>query len=125
MKRMIAVVLILFAAAVLTCCGKTGESGKESRLTDEQAVDAVKSVCYRSNPELEGIVSEGTYPVYWSVDSSDDDRVTVLFRSYTGAQIRYYIDRVTGETYVTEYVSGITPEEERTDESLNMWDYIK
>ena len=41
------------------------------------------------------------------------------------AQIRYYINPTTGETYVTEYVEGITPEEERTEESLNVRDYLQ
>ena len=58
------------------------------------------------------------------VSSSDESRIVVLFRSYTGAQIRYYIDPLSGETYVTESVPGITAGEERTDESLNAWDYI-
>lgn len=37
------------------------------------------------------------------------------------AQIRYYINPTTGETYVTEYAEGITPEEE----SLNVRDYLQ
>ena len=48
----------------------------------------------------------------------------VLFRSYTGAQNRYYIDPVSGEATVTELVPGIMDEEQRTDESLNVWDYL-
>ena len=48
----------------------------------------------------------------------------VLFRSYTGAQIRYYIDRATGETYVTEFVPGITAQEQQTEERLNVRDYL-
>ncbi len=54
-----------------------------------------------------------------------NDQIVVLFRSYTGALVRYYIDPASGETYVTEFVSGITPEEERTEETLNVKDYIK
>ena len=38
--------------------------------------------------------------------------------------MRYYIDPVSGDTYVTEFVSGITPDEQRTDESINMWEYL-
>lgn len=45
--------------------------------------------------------------------------------SYTAAQIRYYIDRNTGDTYVTEFVPGMTDGEGKTDEQFNVKDYYK
>ena len=101
-------------------------SGTESgNITDEQALSAIRNYCYANNPELESIEEDGEYPVYWEIASSDENEIVVLFRSYTGAEIRYYIDPVSGETYVTEFVSGITDEEERTDESFNVKDYYE
>ena len=101
-------------------------SGTESgNITDEQALSAIRNYCYAKNPELESIEEDGEYPVYWEIASSDENEIVVLFRSYTGAEIRYYIDPVSGETYVTEFVSGITDEEERTDESFNVKDYYE
>lgn len=97
---------------------------EEQVITEEQALDAIKSYCYIGNPDLESIVSAGQYPVYWDISSSDENEIVVLFRSYTGAQNRYYIDRNTGDTYVTEFVPGITSEEARTDESFNVRDYF-
>ena len=66
----------------------------------------------------------GEYSVYWVVESNDDEQIVVLFRSYTGAQVRYYIYKATGETYVTEFVPMMMDKEERTDETLNVWNYI-
>lgn len=96
----------------------------ERSMSSEQALSAVKRYCYISNPDLESIVNAGEYPVSWEISSSSEDEIVVLFRSYTGAQVRYYIDPVSGETYVTEFVSGVTAEEQRTDESINVWDYL-
>ena len=96
----------------------------ERTLTDEQALSAIRNYCCINNPDLQGIVNDGDYPAYWEIASSTDSQVAVLFRSYTGAQIRYYIDRLSGDTYVTEFVPGITPEEEPSNESLNAWDYL-
>ncbi len=96
----------------------------EKRLTDEQAVSAIRNYCFISNPDLKNIADAGEYPAYWDASSGNDSEIVVLFRSYTGAQTRYYIDPISGTTYVTEYVPGITPEEQRTDESLNAWDYL-
>ena len=80
--------------------------------------------CYSINPDLEDIVNAGEYPVYWEIASSDEHEIVVLFRSYTGAQNRYYVDRITGDTYVTEYVPLITDEEQRTDERFNVKNYL-
>jgi len=100
------------------------ERSGEGALSDEQALSAIMRYCCIDNPELEGYVNAEEYPIYWDITSSDEQEIVVLFRSYTGAQIRYYIDRITGDTYVTEFVPGITPEEERTEESLNVWEYV-
>lgn len=100
------------------------DRGGERTLSDGQARSAVRDYCLAANPDLAEIVNAGEYPVYWEITSSDADQVVILFRSYTGAQERYYVNRSTGETYVTEFVPGITPEETRTEESLNVWDYL-
>ncbi|WP_026666230.1 hypothetical protein [Butyrivibrio sp. FC2001] len=102
----------------------TTEATTSSRLTDDQALEAVRNYCIVSNPDLEGMTESDDYTIYWVIDSSDDNQVVVLYRSYTAAQVRYYIDRATGETYVTEFVPGITEEEERTDETFNINDYV-
>ncbi|MBO7404916.1 MAG: hypothetical protein J6V24_08130, partial [Clostridia bacterium] len=95
----------------------------ENRISEEQAISAVRQYCFSVDPGLESIVNSGEYPVYWDVSPSEN-AIVVLFRSYTGAQIRYYVDPLTGDTYVTEFVPGITAAEERTAESLNVRDYI-
>lgn len=89
---------------------------------DELALSIIQNYCLTQNPDLQGIVDAGEYPVSWEIESSDGQQVVILFRSYTGALVRYYIDRATGDTYVTEFVPGITAEEQRTGESFKLWD---
>ena len=101
------------------------ESQLESTLSDEQALAAVKEYCIESNPDLKDMLDSEDYTIYWEVESSEADEIVVLYRSYTGAEVRYYIDPVTGEAYVTEFVPGITEEEQRTDETVNVREYIK
>ena len=96
----------------------------EKRISEEQALSAVKRYCLLSNPELEGVVKAGEYPVYWELAPGDGQEIVVLFRSYTGALIRYYIDPASGETYVTEFVPGVSSEETRTEERFNAWEYV-
>ena len=99
------------------------DRSSERKLTDEQAVSAVRKYCFSTIPGLEDMANSGESPVYWDVSSSSENETVVVFRSYTGALIHYYINRVTGDTYVTEFVPGIMHEEELTGESLNLWDY--
>lgn len=103
---------------------EAGSQDGEGELSDEQALDAIKRYCCIGNPDLESIVNAGEYQVYWEIVSSDANEIVVLFRSYTGVQLRYYVDRMTGNTYVTEFVPGVSSGEERTEESFNARDYL-
>ena len=100
------------------------ERAGEAKLSDEKALTAVRNYCYAVDPDLERVVNAGEYPVYWEVSSGDETEAVILFRSYTGALARYYVNRKSGETCVTEFVPGVTAEEMRTEESFNAWDYV-
>ena len=101
----------------------TGER-KEGKITEEQALSAIRKYCRANNPDLEGMEESEDYTLYWDASTNDKGEIVVLYRSYTGAQTRYYIDQNTGETYVTELVPGIIDEEQRTDESFNIKEYL-
>lgn len=109
-----------YLASTVTVMDPQGERA----MSDEQACAAIERYCCLSNPDLKGIVESGEYPVSWKITEYSEDQIVILFHSYTGADVRYYIDPVSGETYVTEFVSGVTAEEQRTDETLNVWDYM-
>ena len=69
-------------------------------------------------------MNSGDHTAYFDVSTSDSGEIVVLYRSYTAAQTRYYIDPSSGEVYVTELVPGIIDEEQRTDESFNIAKYL-
>jgi len=100
------------------------ESAEAGIITEEQALEAVRNYCYINNPDLKDMEDSEEYTIYWDVSTNENDEIVVLFRSYTGAQIRYYINPLSGDTYVTESVPGITDEENNTDESFNISDYL-
>ncbi len=106
-----------------TATDETATTG-EGKISEDDALAAIQNYCYATIPDLKEDVEAGLYNVSWEVTSCDDSQVVVLYHSYTAAEVRYYIDRATGETYSTEFVEGITPEEERTDVSFNVKDYI-
>ncbi|WP_295086470.1 hypothetical protein [Ruminococcus sp.] len=97
---------------------------KSDVITEKQAQDAIKNYCFNQNPNLKNMVDSSEYNIYWDVTTNDTNEIVVLYRSYTAAQIRYYINPVSGETYVTELVPGIIDEEQRTEERFNIRDYL-
>ena len=104
--------------------GTTVIVGDHKKITDEQALAAVKKYCVTQDPSLEDNTGNGGAPFYWDIASSGDQEIVVVFRASTGAINRYYIDPVSGSTYVTEQVPGIIDDETKTDVTLNLWDYI-
>ncbi len=97
----------------------------ESNLSKEQALEAVRKYCMANNPDLASISASDDHTVYWDSSINEAGEIVVLYRSYTGAQLRYYIDPDSGQTYVTELVPGIIDEEQRTDETFNVRDYME
>ena len=93
-------------------------------LTEDQAIDAIVNYCYIYNPDLKELIDSGEAYLYWDIVSCDDNEIVVLYRSYTGAQIRYYINRLSGDVYITEFVPGITDEEVYTGENFNVEGYL-
>ena len=99
------------------------ERGGGAPLTDEQALSAVRNWCIAADPELEAIEKAGEYPVYWEIAGSDDQEIVVLFRSYTGAQIRCHIERATGNASA-ELVPGSAPADAQIGERFSAWAYV-
>ena len=93
-------------------------------ISEEQAYAAVINYCKTTDPEFSDESNTEGYTEYWDVSTNEDGEIVVLYRSYTAAQIRYYIDPVTGEAYVTELVPGIIDDEQETGDTFNARDYL-
>ena len=48
----------------------------------------------------------------------------ILFKSYTGAELRYHVDPVSGETTSTERPPIEGAEEQPAEEDFNAWDCL-
>ena len=104
---------------------KTTNNGTSGTVTQEQALAAIQKFCFANDPELEKMINSGDYGAYFDVSTADSGEIVVLYRSYTAAQIRYYINPSNGDVYVTELVPGIIDKEQRTDESFNIGKYLE
>ena len=97
---------------------------KNEVISEDQAYNAVINYCKATNPDFDAEINSEGYTEYWDVSTDENGKIVVLYRSYTAAQIRYYVDPASGETYVTEFVPGITDEEQKTGETFNARDYL-
>ena len=57
-------------------------------ITQDQALEAIKNYCYANNPDLEGVTESEDYTMYFDASTNEAGEIVVLYRSYTGAQIR-------------------------------------
>ena len=96
----------------------------EKNINEDQGLTAIQNYCCSNNSELEQYRNAKEGPVYWAVSSDENNQIVIVFRSYTGSINHYYIDAVTGDTYVTEMVPGITDGEQKTEEHFNVKDYL-
>lgn len=97
----------------------------EGTISAEQAYEAIGNYIRGIIPDIDNYTQGEDAMAYWTVTSSDADQIVVEFRSYTGAFNYFYIDPATGDTYVTELVPGIIDEEQRTEETFNVKDFLK
>ncbi len=103
----------------------TETTQKSGLITEDQACEAIKKYCIEGFPDLADMVDSDDYTIYWEASTTEDGEICVLYRAYTGALIRYYVNPETGDTYVTEQVPGIIDEEQKTEETLNLRDLMK
>lgn len=119
MKKILITILLLYLNVCLLGCVENNK-----KINNENALSAIKNYCYINYPDLKDMEESDDFTTYFEVEKDENEEIVVLFRSYTGAQVRYYIDVESGETYVTEFVPYITEKEEKTDETFNIRDYI-
>ena len=113
MKKIVAIFLIMML--ILSGCA----SGKG--LTREQAYEGVDRYCHsryncspaEDNPEI----------MYVAMGEETETEYTVIFRSYTGALVHFYVNKETGSTRIVETVPSLGVEEEVG--SIDLHDYLK
>lgn len=61
--------------------------------------------------------------MYVTLGEETDSEYQVIFRSYTGAFVYFYVDKASGNTRLVEYVPSLGIEEETG--SINLFDFLE
>ena len=113
MKRIIA--LLFIAMIILSGCAS------EKGLTQEQAYEGVNSYCHSNYDWSPAEEDPEIMYVYMGEETATE--YTVVFRSYTGAFVNFYVNKETGSTRIVETVPSLGVEEETG--TIDLHDYLK
>ena len=128
MKKLVFVLIfVLVMGAVMQGCrtenAPADSSGEapQSNITEEMAYDGVYNYC-RSAYDW-SIAEENPDIMYLTMGEETESAYQVIFRSYTGTFVYFYVDKSSGSTRLTEYVPVLEIEEEAG--TIDLYDYLE
>lgn len=112
----------LLIASVLCSChhGKT-ESFQHHVLTKEKAYEGVSNYCHSEYDW--SIANDNPSIMYLQLGEETDTAYHVVFRSYTGAFVHFYVNKTNGKTRMVESVPALHVEEEKG--AIDLFDYLE
>lgn len=114
---LLATIVTVSGATTLSACSTTTT---KSEITAAMAYEGVSNYCHKvydwsaaeDNPSIMGI----------EMGEDTDSCYHVVFRSYTGAMVNFYVDKASGTTRMVEYVPTLDIEEDTG--TINLFDYL-
>ena len=134
-KQAFIFIMVFLMSASLTACGTkndttdipftsddtTSTETPQNSISKEMAYEGVYNYCHsvydwsiaESNPDI----------MYLKMGEETETEYQVIFRSYTGSFVYFYVDKISGVTRLIEYVPSLNIEEETG--TINLYDYLK
>ena len=118
MKKLITICLL--ATMLLNSCGSKSTKESQSKITAEMALEGVNNYCHseydwsmaKDNPDIMGV----------EMGEEADSAYQVVFRSYTGAFVNFYVDKSSGTTRMEEYVPTLDIKSDAG--TIELFDYL-
>jgi len=105
--------------ALLLCSCGTNDS--KSKITAEMAYEGVSNYCHSTYDW--SVAEDNPSIMYVEMGEETDSAYQVVFRSYTGAFVNFYVDKTSGTTRMEEYVPALNV---RSDAgTIDLFDYIE
>ena len=90
-------------------------------ITEEMAYEGVNNYCHK---EYDWSVAKDNPDImYVQMGEETDSAYQVVFRSYTGAFVHFYVNKTSGATRMVERVPNLNVEEDAG--TINLFDYLK
>ena len=136
-------ILVLMMSALLSACGTKNETAGDSstadtthtpvttditdttaaqnEISEEMAYDGIYNYCHSTYDW--SIAEDNPDIMYLKMGEETDSEYQVIFCSYTGTFVYFYVDKSTGATRLIEYVPNLDIEEEAG--TINLYDYLE
>ena len=123
--------IFIFVALFLCSCNNIKVNDTQSTdlqtedtlrtITEEMAYEGVNNYCHR---EYDWSVAKDNPDImYVQMGEETDSAYQVIFRSYTGAFVHFYVNKTSGTTKIVEKVPNLNVEEEAG--TINLFDYLE
>ena len=125
------IALTFFFVALLLCsCNNNKVNDTQSTdvqtedtlrtITEEMAYEGVNNYCHK---EYDWSVAKDNPDIMFvQIGEETDSAYQVVFRSYTGAFVHFYVNKTSGTTKMVEKVPSLNVEEEIG--TINLFDYL-
>ena len=112
---------IVLITLLLCSCGSKGTNDSQDKITAEMAFEGVNNYCHK---EYDWSVAKDNPDIMFvQIGEETDSAYQVVFRSYTGAFVHFYVDKTSGTTKMVEKVPSLNIEEEAG--TINLFDYLE
>ena len=122
---------LIFIALFLCSCNSNRANDTQSSdvqtedtlrtITADMAFEGVNNYCHK---EYDWSVAKDNPDImYVEMGDETDSAYQVVFRSYTGAFVHFYVDKTSGTTRMVEKVPSLNVEEDAG--TINLFDYLK
>ena len=108
---------ILLAALFLCACGS---DTTKSEITAEMALEGVNNYCHSTYDW--SIVEDNPSIMSVEMGEETDSTYQVVFRSYTGAFVNFYVNKTSGTTRMEEYVPALDIKSDAG--TIDLFDYL-
>ena len=123
--------IFIFVALFLCSCNNIKVNDTQSTdlqsedtlrtITEEMAYEGVNNYCHKEYDW--GVAKDNPDIMYVQIGEETDSAYQVIFRSYTGAFVHFYVNKTSGTTKMVEKVPSLNVEEEAG--TINLFDYLE
>ena len=100
--------------------GASANNTSEKTITKDMAYEGVYNYCHSAYDW--SIAEENPSIMYIEMGDETESEYQVKFRSYTGAFVYFYVDKLSGNTRLIEYVPNLDIKSEAG--TINIFDYL-
>ena len=119
-KKMFLGILIVLIIGVLIFL-LISKSNNKDEITKDMAYNGVSNYCHEKYDW--SIAKDNPSIMYVTMGEESDNEYQVIFRSYTGAFVYFYVNKTTGLTKIVEKAPNLDIENDLG--TINIKDYIK